>query len=690
MKLVNFLMIFVVFSTWHIKSETDDKLDSLVRYYQVSNIDSLKVDGLVDIIDYLSKTNPSKAAEFIDTLDDLTIKLNDNNHRINFYIQKSIFFAKTSKLQESNEILLRAINIFDDLTKPFFKANVYMNLGINFLRLGDYTSSINYLNKSIDICKENDLTALLGSNYITLGIINHEAGNLSRSKQYYFDAEKIFIELKQEERLSMVYNNLANVYKSLDSLDLAIEYLDKSISIYEKLKIVTRLSTAYHNKGVYLAGMKNYGEAIESLNKSIEIKKIANDQIGMGVSLLGISQVYDLLENYDYSIKYLNEALEIFKANDTKKHLLDAYQVLHNLYAAKGDYKSSYESLSIYHNLKDSIFNENNQRMINELNANYDLSSKEIENQNLRIQSDRQQYYIIIAILIVVLIGSLAVLYFIKNRTMKKINKLLEDNKNKIESQNAKLEILNNELTTANYHLKELNDTKDKYFSIISHDLKGPISSQNNLIEMLLNREEDLTVEEKKEYLDLVFESAQNTYKLLENLLIWGNLQMKRNTAHFTNLNLLNLVQNVLDNLTLQITMKNIKLKISIPETVFMVADVSMIATILRNLTNNSVKFTNQGGLIEISYSHSDGNHLIVIKDSGIGMNNDIIEKLFRIDAEISRPGTNNEKGTGLGLIICKEFVEIHNGKIWAESTPAVGTKFFVTIPDCLTPEFEA
>jgi signal transduction histidine kinase len=247
------------------------------------------------------------------------------------------------------------------------------------------------------------------------------------------------------------------------------------------------------------------------------------------------------------------------------------------------------------------------------------------------------------------------------------------------------------DLKTSEIELKELNASKDKFFSIIAHDLRSPLGNFKEITKLLHESYDDFIETERIEFLGLLKNSADNIYSLLENLLEWTTSQ--RGTIPFnpSDINLKLLSTNTVQLLKPIAENKQIEIINLIPISLTVKADAKMLNTIIRNLISNSIKFTSNGGRIEIGIKNnklSDNlkksdkipDVCIYIKDNGIGMNNQTLEKLFRIDSDVSRPGTNNESSTGLGLILCKEFVEKHNGKIWAESEEGNGSTFYFTL----------
>ncbi|MCX7909918.1 MAG: HAMP domain-containing histidine kinase [Ignavibacteria bacterium] len=250
----------------------------------------------------------------------------------------------------------------------------------------------------------------------------------------------------------------------------------------------------------------------------------------------------------------------------------------------------------------------------------------------------------------------------------------LEQNNYLILKKNEELEKMNNELKT-------INTTKDRLFSIIAHDLKNPVSNFKTMIEYLNKNYQTFSEEEKKEFLEELQHSAVSVYDLLENLLQWSFTQLKRTTFNPQEFDINYVVETVLNHLHSQAKAKNIALINKVPNNCVVFADVFMITTVLRNLASNAIKFTNNGGKITIDLQKNESHCIISVQDTGIGIPKENINKLFNLDYKISTKGTNNESGTGLGLLLCKDFVEKNGGKIWVESEVNKGTTFYFSLP---------
>jgi PAS domain S-box-containing protein len=259
--------------------------------------------------------------------------------------------------------------------------------------------------------------------------------------------------------------------------------------------------------------------------------------------------------------------------------------------------------------------------------------------------------------------------------------KQLKANKDLLEERARELAQLNSQLAESERRLQDLNISKDKLFSIVAHDLKGPFQPLLGLSDILVEDYDNLTHEEQVKFIKEMNNSLKNQYKLVENLLDWSRLQTGRMPYNPEKINLFETAESNFQMFRPKSEIKNILLFNDVPQNIFVFADVYMLQSIIQNLVSNSIKFTDSGGTIAIK-AKSDGDKVIIsISDTGVGISKSDIDKIFRIDMQYTTLGTEKEKGTGLGLIICKELVERNGGKIWIESEINKGSEFFITLP---------
>ena len=274
----------------------------------------------------------------------------------------------------------------------------------------------------------------------------------------------------------------------------------------------------------------------------------------------------------------------------------------------------------------------------------------------------------------------------------------------KLEEQNAMLQKLNQELeqwnTTLEQQVKErtaeieaqhqelveLNASKDKFFSIISHDLRSPFNALLGFSQLLSENLENYNLPEIKTKVDKIRVSAENLYTLLENLLTWSRIQRGAMEHNPEELDVAEIVEGTIELFVSKAEEKNILLNHVIPQGMVAHADYNMVNTVIRNLVSNAMKFTNGGGRIEVSARPQDENVIeVAVADTGTGINHEHLPKLFRIDVQYTQVGTAGEKGTGLGLILCKDLVEKNGGTIWVESEVEKGTTFRFTLPSIMS-----
>jgi two-component system sensor histidine kinase/response regulator len=259
------------------------------------------------------------------------------------------------------------------------------------------------------------------------------------------------------------------------------------------------------------------------------------------------------------------------------------------------------------------------------------------------------------------------------------------DQEKTIIKQNTELKELNTNLEKKvelrTKELKELNATKDKFFSIIAHDLKNPFNTLLGFSELLITNINKYDKGRIQEFINIIYQTSKNAYMLLENLLEWARSQTGRLDMAPANIGIAELVDENIDLISNNASSKKLELINKIDKNVTAYADSNMTHTVVRNLLSNAVKYTEPGGKIEIISKKRDKYIEVTVSDTGIGIKKENIEKLFRIDENFSTKGTNDETGTGLGLILCKEFVKKNGGEIWVNTTFGKGSDFTFKLP---------
>ena len=287
---------------------------------------------------------------------------------------------------------------------------------------------------------------------------------------------------------------------------------------------------------------------------------------------------------------------------------------------------------------------------------------------------------------IILLVSTIILIFYRRVQQVIKRNSMLEElvkeRTKEIYEKNAILEEQTEELKTQRDDLDMSNSVKDKLFSIISHDLRSPFNTLNGFTELIKSKYDDYSDEKRKEMIGIISDSANQAYNLLDNLLNWSRTQRGKLSFNPLMTNVVSLINGKMDLLNHQAANKNILVEFECAsEEIMLEIDTNLINVVIQNLLTNAIKFTRSNGKIQVNCKIEDNHIIISVRDNGTGISEDDIKKLFRKDVHFTSRGTDKEAGTGLGLLICMDFVEMHHGKIWLESELNKGSEFFISLP---------
>ncbi len=553
--------------------------------------------------------------------------------------------------------------------------------GVNYWSMGSYDQAIEYYHKSIKIAEEIDDKKISTFNLNNLGMIYHQMGNYEKALQNYSKASIIMKELGDEIEYAKIINNIGTLNMILGNYDQALKNF---LSIIEKVKssgnqklllwILKDIGKVYYKK-------QNYNQALDYYFKALKISNETGDNKGKTIILNNIGDIHLKKKEYKKALNYYNKGLIFAKKAEAKDRIKINYQNLSEYYSEVGNYKKSLEYYTLFKEMSDSILDENKVHKIVEMQTKYETEKKEKENELLRKDNEIQQlaidrqiylrnFFIALSFFVIILV----IFIFTRFQIKKKANRILFEKNNLITQQKT-------EIQTNADALAEANATKDKFFSIIAHDLKNPFNAIWGYSELLLTNYEQFSEKERINFITEINDSSKSTYELLENLLTWARTQSSKININKEKLNLSEFVNNSIKPYKPNANNKNITISNEVSDDIIIEADEYTISTVIGNLINNAIKFTHNGGHITIT-SLSNANYVgLSIKDTGIGMSKETIDKLFRIDESCSDKGANGEKGTGLGLILCQEFIKMNDGEIKVESEVGKGSTFIFYLP---------
>jgi len=638
-------------------------------------------------------------------IDSLEIQLNmvSETDKIELFLQlsKEYWTISPSKgIFYANECVLLAEK-YNDRSK---KAKALLYGGVNAWFLGLYDEAIEYYQKSLTIAYQLNDKKLCAYNLNNLGMINTHLKNYEKAIDNYSQSSAIMEEMGDEIEFAKIINNIAELNLLLGDIDKACQQHLSVLDIIENSEEQVFLIWLYSDIGKVYKKKNNIKLALEYFYKSLDLSNKIDNTLGKSKTMIYIGEIYLQQKEYAKAKEYFYNGLKFAKETGAKDQIIDAYKNISEYYSTIEDYKKSLEYYKLHKQLSDSLLNDNKIQIILEMQARYDLESMKSENHllqknivinELTLKKKKSQFIFLFALLLLTTV--LIVLIFNRLRLIHKKNKLISGQKNQLsdslielqelnkvlQQQKEKIEISQKELESANKLLAETNATKDKLYSIIAHDLKSPFNSMLGFSKILDDDFEDFDKEEQKMFIGDIHQKIQDIYNLLENLLQWANSQKGSIAFAPHKIDLFVLANATCTILNQSALDKSINLRNHIPKNIYIKADVNMISTIIRNLVSNAIKYTYVGGevLIEARLAKDDKFVEIEIKDNGIGISDDIKSKLFNITENISTQGTEKETGTGLGLLLCKEFVEKHQGKIWVKSELGKGSSFYFTVP---------
>ncbi|MEJ7693848.1 ATP-binding protein [Daejeonella sp.] len=467
-------------------------------------------------------------------------------------------------------------------------------------------------------------------------------------------------------------HNIASLYVKNKRFDEAIKRLKQSIALNLKNYSETGLALNYKEMGLAYSGIGDYQTALDYGNKALDLSKETDFILNEINSLSLLGMVYLKLGRPSIAKSYFDEAHTKAMPNNPQREKLLIYTGYADYYSVLGNFKQALKYQNLYQLVYDSLYTGRRSKLILEYQEKFKAQQKEAENKGLRIEQtstenqikQRNQVLMTISGLLVVFV-IFSVLIFWGTARIKGANKLLVEQKNEIEIRKNNVD--------------HLNSIKDKLFSVIAHDLRTPFSSLKSMMDMY--DEGAISKNDVSYFFKEIRRDIGSNTLLLDNLLIWAKSQLGGFKVEEKVLAMEKVVDEIVSHHTPILESKQLKVINRLDDFCIVLADYEMTKTIVRNLIGNAMKFTPPSGNIVVAYVKVEGYIQISVTDSGIGMSEETKGMLF-LDSFFTTQGLNKEKGTGLGLQICKEFVEKNNGKIWVESEVNKGSSFWFSLPE--------
>jgi two-component system, sensor histidine kinase and response regulator len=676
------------------------------------------------------------------TVDELLPQLahsKEDTNKINLLNKLSIEFAFVNT-DSGKYFATQAINLSEKLNYPKGKAEAWLNLG--FIEgKSDPKKAMEYSEQALALATQIKDDWITAHAYRQIGQIYGSQGSFSKSSDYSVKALEITKKLGNKKGMAQICINLANNRNKQKKYDEMIMYGEEAVKIGEEIKDEVVISDAYVILGNYYAFVeKNIAKGKEILEKSLKIRQKLGNRRGEISLLRSIGSCYKDEKKYDIANKYYQQALQIaYELKDNQAYCFTlcgigdlhnlrnqtdsaiyyfeksltisekgnyftekqrAYQALYKVYAYQKQHEKAYQYANLYYSLNDSITNIDNAKKIKEMKVDFELEKKEKEiallnTQNeLQIEESKNQklliYLFALGLFALAVVASLIFRSKEKEKKAKQLlqqqneviaqkNKDLQEKNNHIEAQNEEIIQQNEEISMQSEKLEELNKMKDKLFSVIAHDLRSPIASLKNTLHT--SHLEGLSTDDLRQINVSLNHQLANVDNTVETLLQWARVQMAVVKPNPQNFPLFAVADEIVSFLQDTASKKQIEIESEIPENLIAYADINHIRIALRNILANAVKFSYENGKIVVNAKKTEDSEQIItsIKDTGTGMTPAQLSLLFTINMSSQR-GTAGEKGTGLGLILCKEFIERNGGQIWVESEEGKGSVFFFSV----------
>jgi len=532
-------------------------------------------------------------------------------------------------------------------------------------RKGDFALAFEYSTKALKWNDSIQNLSALADSYRCMASVYNSQGNTNKSIEFFLKDLALHTQLNDQKSIGRALNNLSFTYLRGKNYDSALHYTNKALAFNLNLKDDYLIAFAYRNAGDLSEARKLTDSAKYYYTLSVQYAtKIKSIQLEL-TALYRIGRLLNSNASFASSIPYLEKALQLSHQMGAKSETALIYNLLANAYEGIGEFKEAYQVQKKSSQLNDSLYQERSRSKLAEMQAKFEAEKKESEIDQLKkekeqeIENNQKKTILNISLLItMVVVVILLVIIWKRNKYKTATNLLLQAQKEELE---------------------ETLLLKDKVFSIVSHDLRSPIASLNAVLPML--DPESLDHDTYHELKLNLTKQVQNLNYVLDNLLIWSRSRMKGiNTPELKEINISKQSAISIGLLKGMADQKKIAIQNQINTSLTIHADPQHFDIIIRNILLNAIKFTHENGLI-ILQSKIENDHIALsIVDNGIGMNPEQINRLFQLKTHFTTPGTQKEKGTGLGLLICAEYAAVNNWEIKVDSQIGKGTIFTIIL----------
>ncbi|MFA6455922.1 MAG: tetratricopeptide repeat-containing sensor histidine kinase [Bacteroidota bacterium] len=646
-----------------------EKIDVAKQSLSGTTNTEARIDLMCEIADLYYTVNPDSGLAYGNAALSLAYANNYLRGKINAHDRLGFLYQTLGKFDHASEHLTSALQLSELSPDSIKTIDILNHLGsMNYNQ--NTEKALAYYLRALQLSQTVNDNRRIASSYNHIGMIYMQQKNYAKALEHNLKSLRAWIQI-DSMKTTGVLSDIGNIYYRLLDYSSALAYYERAHRIAEKNSDYLALGYTLANSGIVLIEMGRMTEAIQKLQESLKYRQLLDNKEGISNSLALLARWYYRQRDYDHAYSYAKQNMELARSIGIKSSVFDAYQIIVEILTAQQQYSKALQYKTEWVAYQDSVTENENSALLTRMEVLYETERKETENKLLKEQQAKteailqQQIIITISVAVLLLLSSIAtILLYRSNKLKQEINKTLLKQKDIIEEQKHQMETLNG--------------VKDKLFSIVTHDLRGPISSLKMFITYL--RDETLDQQMIKDYTQQSSATIDRITDMMENVLQWSKSQWKGLSAEPTQINLHQIAKEKIRLMETMAQKKNLTVHNLIPPAAEAYADLQMIQIVFRNLLTNAIKFTEQSGTIRIRCADYDDYVEVSVEDSGIGMSKEQIDTAFSFEHS-PKAGTNEELGTGLGLLLCKEFVEKNGGTIKVESVLGAGSVFTFTVP---------
>lgn len=628
--------------------------DSLITVTRKITDKQERLAASVKLIDDLEIINASKAIHFISETEKLAIELGDIKALYILYNDMAVYWSDSGNYAKVGEVYSLALKAARQLQNPLLQIDVLRNLGDNARSCSDHHLALNYLFEAYEMAPDKQTPDSKAYTENRLAAVYFELLATYNTGNRYFDSS-----------LSHVYYNKGiNRWINKFYFDSTIYYAEKSLQFGYKRRSSFLIHSNLNILGAAYEAVGDYKKAYNILTETLTLAKDSNDIEAQIEILRNLSKVLWKKGERKEAIAAALEADSLIGPDGAKLLKKELYVNLAEFYSALGDYKHAYYYTQKAFDLSISIFDNDLKAKLLTMKA---AQEEQVNAEKLHFEKQINFYITLVFAIIMFFVIVMTVLFLIRHRTLKRIN--------------FELQQLNETVVKQRDELNELNTSKDKFFSIIAHDLKSPMVGLTGYSDLLVDEYQEIDESERYEGLKQMNKSIHSLADLTQNLLKWAELQLQRNSIRPVMFDISKTAWAVSKTFEPTLIAKELTLRNDLPYECLVFADKDAMYSVLHNLVSNAIKFSHRGSTIRVFAQKEEYLIIIGITDGGKGVPISMLDKLFKLDAHVTSDGTEGEKGTGLGLLICKEMVERNGGSIWVENAEHAGATFYFSLP---------